>query len=411
MPHTGEEMVTGIARIGGLYVGIIANNQQLTPHPEMRERSRPGGILYREGIAKISQFSRTCNSDGIPILWLQDISGFDIGLEAEKHGLLGYGSNLLYTNSTNTVPMITVLLRKASGAGYYAMTGRPYEPFVQLSTPITRLAVMEGRTLAIGAFRTKLDDNFQIITQDPTERAQVEAGMKEVEERIEADMDPYKTARQMDTDEIVALHELRDYLVILVEMCYQSIGYRRVKNPRIWSMHDLSALTDSRIEGRTEKEPNAGANADRADPGRREGSRVPRRRLPRGRSGARRPAAGIYLNPLDRVLTLRILGQRHVVRLPRDVHGRVVQILLPDALTPVAFDQPLLRLDPRVMAGAGAAGGRPRGTPPTRFRRGRSDRRQAPSEGIFYRRPSPDAPPFVEVGARISPAPYWAWSR
>jgi acetyl-CoA carboxylase carboxyltransferase component len=244
MPHTGEEMVTGIARLGGLYVGIITNNQKLTPHPELKERSRPGGILYREGIAKISQFSRACNSDGIPILWLQDISGFDIGLEAEKHGLLGFGSNLLYTNSTNETPMITVLLRKASGAGYYAMTGRPYEPFVQLSTPLTRLAVMEGRTLAIGTYRSRLDDNFNLITQDPAERAQVEAGMKEVEGRIEADMDPYKSARQMDTDEIVAAHELRDYLVTLVEMCYQSIGYRRVKNPRIWSMHDLEVLTD-----------------------------------------------------------------------------------------------------------------------------------------------------------------------
>lgn len=244
MPHAGEEMVTGIARINGLYVGIIANNQQLTSHPEMRDRTRPGGILYREGIAKISQFSRTCNSDGIPIIWLQDISGFDIGLEAEKHGLLGFGSNLLYTNSTNTVPMITVLMRKASGAGYYAMTGLPYEPIVQLSTPLTRLAVMEGRTLAIGTFRTKLDDSFNIVTQDAKERAEIEAGMKAVEERIEADMDPYKAARQMDTDEIVALHELRDYLMTLAEMCYQCIGYRRVKNPRIWSVHDINVLTD-----------------------------------------------------------------------------------------------------------------------------------------------------------------------
>ena len=244
MPHAGEEMITGVARISGLYVGVIANNQQLTAHPELRERTRPGGILYREGIAKISQFSRTCNSDGIPIVWLQDISGFDIGLEAEKHGLLGYGSNLLYTNSTNTVPMITILLRKASGAGYYAMTGRPYDPVVQLSTPLTRLAVMEGRTLAIGTFRTKLDDNFNIVTDDPAERAEVEAGMKAVEDRIAADMDPYKAARQMDTDEIVALHELRDYLLTLVEMCYQGTGYRRVKNPRIWSMHDINALMD-----------------------------------------------------------------------------------------------------------------------------------------------------------------------
>ncbi len=244
MPHTGEEMVTGVARINGLYVGIIANNQKLTAHPELKDRTRPGGLLYREGIAKISQFSRSCNSDGIPIIWLQDISGFDIGIEAEKHGLLGYGSNLLYTNSTNTVPMITVLLRKASGAGYYAMEGLPYEPIVQLSTPLTRLAVMEGRTLAIGTFRTRLDDNFQIITTDPKERAEVEAGMKAVEDRIEADMDPYKAARQMDTDEIVTVHELRDYLMTLVEMCYQSFGYRRIKNPRIWSMHDLSVVAD-----------------------------------------------------------------------------------------------------------------------------------------------------------------------
>ena len=244
LPHTGEEMVTGIARINGLYVGIIGNNQQLTPHPELKDRTRAGGLLYREGIAKISQFSRSCNSDGIPIIWLQDISGFDIGVEAEKHGLLGYGSNLLYTNSTNTVPMITVLLRKASGAGYYAMTGLPYEPIVQLSTPLTRLAVMEGRTLAIGTYRTKLDDNFHITAKDPKERAKVSAGMKAVEDRIEADMDPYKSARQMDTDEIVAAHELRDYLMTLVEMCYQSFGYRRVKNPRIWSMHDINLLAD-----------------------------------------------------------------------------------------------------------------------------------------------------------------------
>ena len=244
MPHAGEEMVTGIARINGLYVGIIANNQQLTPHPELKDRTRAGGLLYREGIAKISQFSRSCNSDGIPIIWLQDISGFDIGIEAEKHGLLGYGSNLLYTNSTNTVPMITVLLRKASGAGYYAMTGLPYEPVVQISTPLTRLAVMEGRTLAIGAYRTKLDDNFHILTKDSEERAKVEAGMQAVEDRIAADMDPYKAARQMDTDEIVAVHELRDYLMTLVEMCYQTYGHRRIKNPRIWSMHDLNVLTD-----------------------------------------------------------------------------------------------------------------------------------------------------------------------
>ena len=114
--------VEALRQEGILEDSIIANNQELNPHPRVRGATRPGGLLYREGIAKISAFSRACNDDGIPIIWLQDISGFDIGPEAEKEGLLGYGSNLIYTNSTNAVPMITVLLRKASGAGYYAIT-------------------------------------------------------------------------------------------------------------------------------------------------------------------------------------------------------------------------------------------------------------------------------------------------
>ena len=244
MSRRGEEMITGIGRVGGLYAGFIANNQLLIDHPDLPGRRRPGGILYKEGIAKISQFSRACNDDGIPIVWLQDISGFDIGAEAEKEGLLGYGSSLIYTNSTNTTPMITVLLRKASGAGYYAMAGSPYDPVLQLSTPLTRLAVMEGRTLAIGAFRTRLDDNFEHLSQDPEERAAVEAGMRAVEDRIAHDMDPLRSASLMDTDEVVLMGELRTYLRAMVEMCYQGTGYRRVKNPRIWSMHDLELLTE-----------------------------------------------------------------------------------------------------------------------------------------------------------------------
>lgn len=303
LTHTGQEMVTGVARLGGLYVGLIANDQALRPHPTLPGQVRPGGILYREGIAKISAFSRLCNDDGLPIVWLQDISGFDIGLEAEKAGLLGYGSNLIYTNSTNTTPMFTVLLRKASGAGYYAMAGMPYDPVLQLSTPLTRLAVMEGRTLAIGAFNAKLDDEFQIVSQDPAERAAIEAGMRAVEERIAQDMDPYRSARQMDTDEIVPLRELREYLVALAEMAYQGTGYRRVKNPRIWSLHDQAVLSE-------------------------------------GVGGPQ---------PTDRVR-----------KQPAAV-AEVQDLPVPEGLVAV----------------------------------------RAPSFGVFYRRPSPDAPAYVEPGARV----------
>ena len=126
MPEVGEEMICGIGKVAGLYAGFVINRQGPDRRSRAPGRAAAGGHpLPRAGIAKISAFSRACNDDGIPLVWLQDISGFDIGVEAERHGLLAYGSSLIYTNSTNTTPMFTVLLRKASGAGYYAMAACP----------------------------------------------------------------------------------------------------------------------------------------------------------------------------------------------------------------------------------------------------------------------------------------------
>ena len=115
-----------------------------------------------------------------------------------------------------------------------------------VSTPITRLAVMEGRTLAIAAFSTKLDDDFEIAVEDEQERARIERSMSETEARIESDMDPYSSAAQMDTDEIVSFRDLRSWLELFAETSYQSTGTRRVRNPRIWSLHDLAALVEPR---------------------------------------------------------------------------------------------------------------------------------------------------------------------
>lgn len=244
MPHIGREMVVGVGRVGGLWAGFVANRQGLVEEPGIGKR--PGGALYREGIAKIAAFTRACNDDGIPIVWLQDISGFDIGVEAERQGLLGYGSSLIYGNSTHTTPMFTILLRKASGAGYYAMSGLPYDPVVQLSTPLSRLAVMEGRTLAIATYNSKLDDDFEIASTDPAEREAIEKGMVEVASRIESDMDPIDSAARMDTDEVVPLADLRPWLECLIAASWQSFGYRRTKNPRIWSLHDLEVLCAKR---------------------------------------------------------------------------------------------------------------------------------------------------------------------
>lgn len=235
----GQEVVMGIARISGLFVGIVANNQEPYSDPNNRSTKRPGGSLCRNGVAKMSQFVRACNDDGIPLVWLQDVSGFDVGIEPERQGLLGYGSSLIYANSTHEVPMATILLRKASGAGYYAMAGMPYDPVLQLGTVMTRLGVMEGKTLAVGAYHSRLDDNFQITSRDPAEIKLVKEGMKGIEARIDADMNPYLAARRGDIDELVRLDEIREYLIFFAEAAYQNQGSRRIKNPRIWSLHDL----------------------------------------------------------------------------------------------------------------------------------------------------------------------------
>jgi acetyl-CoA carboxylase carboxyltransferase component/biotin carboxyl carrier protein len=379
LPGIGREIVTGIARVSGLWVGFVANRQGIVEEPGIGRRA--GGVLYREGIAKISTFARACDDDGIPVVWLQDISGFDIGVDAERLGLLGYGSNLIYTNSTVATPFFTVLLRKASGAGYYALSGMPYEPVVQLSTPISRLAVMEGRTLAIATYNSKLDDDFEIATDDPAERSAIEKGMAETAARIESDMDPIRAASVMDTDEVVTLSELRGWLVCLVESAWQAFGYRRTKNPRIWSLHDIEVISrsvrpadalDAHVHGDELRSPTVGTFA------------------PSVGDGALL-SAGATIGHIDRV------GTRSAVRVPEGVEGAVVEIA--PAGTWVAFGDVLARTGAARARGArGAAKNTSKGAAeaPAGTTVVRAD-----TDGTFYARPEPGAPLFVEQGTRV----------
>ncbi|MEE9385753.1 MAG: carboxyl transferase domain-containing protein [Nannocystaceae bacterium] len=429
MPHTGREMIVGVGRVGGLYAGFVINRQGLIDDPLRPGTPKPAGILYREGIAKVSAFSRACNDDGIPLIWLQDVAGFDVGSEAENQGLLGFGSSLIYSNSTNEVPMFTVLLRKASGAGYYALAGMPYDPVVQLSTCIARQSVMEGRTLAVATYNTKLDDNFEIVTDDPQTRESIVRGMNQVASKIEADMDPYVSARQMDTDEIVCLSELRAYLSALVDMSYQGIGYRRVKNPRIWSLHDLHLLSGGGHAAHAKQ----GANGGRS--GAREGERADARQRHTATStgfvagietadeastdetcvAVTSPGVGIWCNaPLPGTYLprgsslglLEVLGRSFTLELPPDVggividHGANLTGRSPVARENVDFGCVLLRLrasTPSLDVG------------PNKEATEDEDEDEdaaalvfrSPSAGRLHRRPHPDSPPYVEEGGSV----------
>jgi acetyl-CoA carboxylase biotin carboxyl carrier protein len=117
------------------------------------------------------------------------------------------------------------------------------------------------------------------------------------------------------------------------------------------------------------------------------------------------PKVGVFLNPFDRIITMKILNQRYVLRLPTDVHGRVSETFIPNSYTPVAYGQPIARLAPRVpeAAAEGASGPAGRASVTGVAEDARLLTVPAPSEGIFYRRPSPDSPPYVEVGAHVAP--------
>lgn len=116
------------------------------------------------------------------------------------------------------------------------------------------------------------------------------------------------------------------------------------------------------------------------------------------------PKVGLFLNPFDQVITMKVLNQRYVLRLPRNVHGQVTETFIPNAYTPVAYGQSIARVDPRVLTGGPQASGTTPGAGVATGEAADSDliTVKAPSDGIFYRRPSPDSPSYVEVGSKVS---------
>lgn len=140
-----REMICGDARVDGITVGVIANQRGLMK-PREGEKPRFGGIVYTESAEKVAYFIDRCDRLGIPLLFVQDVSGFMVGTEAEHEGIIRAGARFVEAMATARVPKIVLTVNHASGAGYYAMAGQGFDPDFILSWPTGRMAVMEGES-------------------------------------------------------------------------------------------------------------------------------------------------------------------------------------------------------------------------------------------------------------------------
>ena len=144
-PDAAKEMICGHAHIGGWPVAVIANQRGVIKG-QPGERPRFGGILYTGSAEKVAYFIETASRERLPILFVQDVSGFMVGPEAEHSGIIRAGAHFVEAMATAVVPKIVLTVNHASGAGYYAMAGQGFDPDFILSWPTGRMGVMEGES-------------------------------------------------------------------------------------------------------------------------------------------------------------------------------------------------------------------------------------------------------------------------
>ncbi|MDQ6787666.1 MAG: acyl-CoA carboxylase subunit beta, partial [Acidobacteriota bacterium] len=151
-----KEMICGTARVNGILVGIIANHRGMVKgKPDKPPKF--GGIVYTESAEKTAYFIENCNRHATPLLFVQDVSGFMVGTEAEHSGIIRAGARFVEAMATATVPKIVLTVNHASGAGYYAMAGQGFDPDFIFSLPTGRMGVMEGDSAAQAIFGTEIE--------------------------------------------------------------------------------------------------------------------------------------------------------------------------------------------------------------------------------------------------------------
>lgn len=216
-----QEMIVGHARIAGISVGVIANNRGLLPPASPGKPPRFGGIIYTESAEKTAYFIETCNRHGTPLLFIQDVSGFMVGVEAEQSGIIRAGARFVEAMATATVPKIVLTINHASGAGYYAMAGQGFDPDFIFTLPTGRMAVMEGESAVMALFAAQLE-KLKAVGQQPDEKLRAE--MDRVRMEYERQLDAKFAGARGFVDAVIAPEEIRPALELALKTALNNPG-------------------------------------------------------------------------------------------------------------------------------------------------------------------------------------------
>src|SRR5690349_2708949 len=189
-----RELVVGFARLDGQVIGVVANNPMFK-----------GGVLFVDSADKATRFIQLCDAFNVPLLFLADVPGFMVGTAVERQGIIRHGAKMISAVSEATVPKICVVVRKAYGAGLYAMAGPGFEPDATLALPTAKIAVMGADAAVNAVYFNKL-----AAIDDPDER---DKEIQRLRAEYDADIDVLRLASELVVDDVVEPAALRDELI------------------------------------------------------------------------------------------------------------------------------------------------------------------------------------------------------
>jgi acetyl-CoA carboxylase carboxyltransferase component len=213
-PDAAREMICGHAHIEGRPVAVITNQRGVIKG-QPNERPKFGGIVYTGSAEKTAYFIETANRERLPILFVQDVSGFMVGPEAEHSGIIRAGARFVEAMATAAVPKIVLTVNHASGAGYYAMAGQGFDPDFILSWPTGRMGVMEGESAVMAVHGAEIE-KARREGREPSEEAK--ASMSSMRADYENQLDAKFAAARGFVDAIVTPEETRDLLAFTLRV-------------------------------------------------------------------------------------------------------------------------------------------------------------------------------------------------